>query len=167
MAKTAKAKPAKKKAAKKSAGEGKGKKQIPPMRERLAAEYIKNGGNGAKAAIAAGYSPKGARQTAHRVLTSVDIQERIRQAKQRAGITPEVVTGVLAGQLLSDIADFLDDDGRVDYQVAKARRVTGQIQKLKVRDRAIFNSEGEVVGVETIHELELYSAQSAAKILTG
>lgn len=162
-----KRKPAAKKASAKSARAGKAKKKIPPMRERLAAEYIKNGGNGAKAAIAAGYSPKGARQTAHRVLTSVDIQERIRRAKERAGITPEVVTGVLAGQLLSDIADYLDDNGRVDYEAAKARGVTSQIKKFKVRDRAITNEKGETIGVETIHEIELYSSQTAAKILTG
>src|SRR5262245_13394724 len=157
MAKTAKAKPAKKKAAKKSAGEGKGKKQIPPMRERLAAEYIKNGGNGAKAAIAAGYSPKGARQTAHRVLTSVDVQERIQRAKQRAGITPEVVSGVLAQQLLSDISDFVDDEGGFDYKRAKHLRATGQIQKLKIRKRELFGEKGALLGVETNYEVEMYS----------
>jgi phage terminase small subunit len=153
--------------AKKSGGERKAKKKLPPMRERLSAEYIKNGGNGAKAAIAAGYSPKGARQTAHRVLTSVDIQERIQRAKQRAGITPEVVSGVLAQQLLSDISDVLDDEGRFDYKLAKERRATGQIQKLKIRKRDLFDAKGEIAGVETIHEIELYSSQSAAKILTG
>jgi phage terminase small subunit len=137
------------------------------MRERFAAELIKNGGKRAKAAIAAGYSPKGARQTAHRLLTNVDVQERIRQAKQRAGITPEVVSGVLAQQLLGDISDFVDEDGRFDYQRAKALRVTGQIQKLKIRSRKILNTKGDVVAVETIHELELYSSQRAAQILTG
>src|SRR5262249_36175013 len=103
------------------------------MRERLAAHYIKNGGNGAKAAIAAGYSKKGARQTAHRVLTSVDVQERIKRAKEQAGITPEVVSGVLAQQLLSDIADLLNDDGEFDYDLARERGVTPQIKKLKIR----------------------------------
>jgi phage terminase small subunit len=162
-----KTKPAKKKvAAKKPAGARKAKK-LTPRRERFVAEVIKNGGNGTKAAIAAGYAESGAHQEAHRLLRNAEIQERIQRAKQRAGITPEIVTGVLAQQLLGDISDVLDDEGRFDYKLAKKRRATGQIQKLKVRRRDLFDAKGEIAGVETVHEIELYSSQAAAKILTG
>lgn len=163
--KKASARPAR--VSKKAAGAGRGKKKLTPKRERFVAEVIKNGGNGTKAAIAAGYAESGAHQEAHRLLRNAEIQERIRRAKERAGITPEVVTGVLAQQLLGDVADVLDDEGRFDYKLAKKRRATGQIQKLKVKKRDLFNAQGEIVGVETIHELELYSSQGAAKILTG
>lgn len=154
-------------AAKKRSAKKKSAKKLPPKRERLAAEYIKNGGNGAKAAIAAGYSEKGARQTAHRVLTNADIQERIQRAKERAGVTPEIVSGVLAQHLLGDIADVLDDGGRFNYELAKGRGVTAQIKKLKIKERELFTSTGEKEGVETTYELELYSAQDAAKIFVG
>jgi phage terminase small subunit len=165
-----KTRPAKKKASKKAAAKKsapKAKKKLTPRRERFVAEVIKNGGNGTKAAIAAGYAESGARVEGHRLLTNANIQERIQRAKQRAGITPEVVTGVLAQQLLGDISDVLDDEGRFDYKLAKERRATGQIQKLKIKKRDLFDAKGEPVGVETIHELELYSSQNAAKILTG
>lgn len=169
-----KTKPAKKKASsrpapgsKKSAGARKPKPKLTPKRERFVAEVIKNGGNGTKAALAAGFAESGAHQEAYRLLRNAEIQERIRRAKERAGITPEIVTGILAQQLLGDVSDILNDEGRFDYKRAKERGVTGQIQKLKIRNRDLFNAQGEPVGVETIHELELYSSQSAAKILTG
>jgi phage terminase small subunit len=168
VAKTSKkTRPAKKKAPAKKASIARKAKKLTPKRERFVAEVIKNGGNGTQAAIAAGYAKSGAHQEAHRLLRNAEIQERIRLAKERAGITPEVVTGVLAQQLLGDIADFLDGEGRFDYKRARKLRVTGQIQKLKVRKRDLFNSQGETVGVETTHELELYSSQGAAKILVG
>ena len=167
MSKTAKAKPAKKKAAAKSAGAGKGKKKLTAKRECFVAEVIKNGGNATQAAIAAGYAKSSAYQRGHELVRNSEIQERIQRAKQRAGITPEVVTGVLAQQLLAEISDVLDEEGRFDYKRARKLRATGQIQKLKIRSRDLFNAQGEPVGVETIHEIELYSSQSAAKILTG
>jgi hypothetical protein len=128
---------------------------------------IKNGGNGTQAAIAAGYAESGAHQEAHRLLRNAEIQERIRRAKERAGITPEIVSGVLAQQLLGEISDVLDEEGNFDYKRAKERRATGQIQKLKIKKRDLFNAKGEPVGVETNYEVEMYSSQAAAKILVG
>ncbi|HKQ91343.1 MAG TPA: terminase small subunit, partial [Blastocatellia bacterium] len=63
MAKTPKkTKPAKKKApARNAPAARKAKKKLTPRRERFVAEVIKNGGNGTKAAIAAGYAESGAR----------------------------------------------------------------------------------------------------------
>jgi hypothetical protein len=101
------------------------------------------------------------------LLRNAEIQERIRRAKERAGITPEIVSGVLAQQLLGNIEDVLDDNGRFNYKRAKETGATGQIQKLKIKERDIFDSEGGRLGVETTYELEMYSSQNAAKILTG
>jgi hypothetical protein len=140
---------------------------LTPKQERFAAELIKNGGNAAKAAIGAGYSEKGARQAGHHLLTNIDIQARIQRARERAGITPEIVTGVLAQHLLGDMADVLDDRGRFNYELAKERGETSQIRKLKIKERNLFGAEGEAFGLETTYELELYSAQEAAKILAG
>jgi len=165
-----KTRPAKKKASKKpAAAAGKAKPKLSDRRERFAAELIKSGGKRAKAAIAAGYSPKGARQTAHRLLTNVDVQERIQRAKQRAGITPEVVSGVLAQQLLGDVADLLDDNGEFDYELAKHRGVTGQIKKLKIKtsQSSMVDKQGEPLWRAKTVDLELYSSQEAAKILVG
>lgn len=167
--KTKPTRPAAKKASgpKKSAATRMSKPKLTARRERFVAEVIKNGGNATQAAIAAGYAKSSAYQRGYELVRNSEIQERIQRAKQRAGITPEVVTGVLAQQLLAEISDVLDEEGRFDYKRARKLRATGQIQKLKIKSRDLFNSEGEPVGVETIHEIELYSSQSAAKILTG
>jgi phage terminase small subunit len=154
-------KPGAKKSAKKAA------KKLTPKQERFAAELIKNGGNATRAAIDAGYGESGARVRGHELVTNRNIQERIQRAKERAGVTPEIVTGVLARHLLGDIADVLNDKGRFDYKLAKKRGETDQIRKLKIKERNLFDSEGDQIGVETTYELELYSAQEAAKILTG
>jgi hypothetical protein len=166
VAKSVKTKPAKKKASK-SARASNAKKKLTPKRERFTAEYIKNGGNGTQAAIAAGFAESGAHQEAHRLLRNAEIQERIQRAKQRAGVTPEIVSGVLAQQLLGEISDVLDEEGNFDYKRAKALRATGQIQKLKIKKRDLFDAKGEPVGVETNYEVEMYSSQAAAKILVG
>jgi len=143
------------------------RKNLTPKQERFAAEVIKNGGNATKAMIAAGYSEKGARVEGHRLLTNPNIQERIQRAREHAGVTPEIVSGILAQHLLGDLADVLDDAGRFNYEQAKARGVTSQIKKLKIKEREMFDSEGDKAGVETTYELELYSAQEAAKIFVG
>jgi len=165
---TRRAKSAGKKTSKRSTTGAKAtKKVLTPKRERFASELIRNGGNATQAAIAAGYAESSAYQRGHELVRNSEIQERIRRAKERAGITPEIVSGVLAQQLLSDIADVLDDHGRFDYKMAKARGVTGQIKKLKIRDRELFDSKGQPLGIETIYDLELYSSQDAARILVG
>lgn len=153
-------KPTKKAPAKKRA------KKLTPKRERFVAEVIRNGGNGTKAAIAAGYAPSSAHVRAAELVKNSNILERIQRAKERAGITPEIVTGVLAQQLLGDMADVLDDQGHFDYALAKERGATAHLHKLKIKKRDIYNS-GEFAGVEVTHELEMYSSQGAAKILAG
>src|SRR5262245_13401175 len=147
--------------------DGKGKtKKLTPKQERFAAEISKNGGNATRAAIASGYAESSAHVRASELVRNSNIQERIQRARERAGITPEIVTGVLAQQLLGDIGDLLDDEGRFNYKLAKRRGVTSQIQKFRQRERDI-TEDGVKVGSEVISEIELYSAQHAAKILAG
>lgn len=57
-----------------------------PRRERFCQEFIKDG-NATQAAVRAGFSLKGARQVAHRLLTNADIEARI--ADLRAPIATE------------------------------------------------------------------------------
>lgn len=145
----------------------KSRKKLTPKQERFAAELIKNGGNATKAAIEAGYSESGAAVRGHELVRNSNIQERIQRAKERAGVTPEIVTGVLAQHLLGDMADVLDERGRFNYELVKERGETSQIRKLKIKERNLFGAEGVALGLETTYELELYSAQEAAKILAG
>lgn len=153
------AKNGKPKAAKKS------RKKLTPRRERFVTEAIKARAEDrsmTSAAIAAGYAPSGAHQEAHRLLREPLVLERIERAKRASGVTPEEIIGTLALQMHSDIADLLTKNGEFDYKGACKRGVTGQIKKLKVKDRKAL---GKIV--ETTYELELYSAQDAAKSLAN
>ena len=57
-----------------------------PKEEKFAKEYVKNGGNAAQAAVAAGYSEKTARQIASKKLTKVDIFAYIGEICLKTGI---------------------------------------------------------------------------------
>lgn len=51
-------------------------------REKFVEEYVKDG-NATQAAIRAGYSPKSARVTGHRLLTNDALQQRLKEAGQQ------------------------------------------------------------------------------------
>lgn len=53
-----------------------------PKEEKFAKEYVKNGGNAAQAAVAAGYSEKTARQIASKKLTKADISAYIAKLQE-------------------------------------------------------------------------------------
>src|SRR5262245_50492532 len=125
------------------------RKKLTPKQEKFAAEVIKNGGNATKAAIAAGYGESSAYQRGHELVRNSEIQARIQRARERAGVTPEIVTGVLAQHLLGDMADVLDDTGRFNYALVKQRGETSQIRKLKIKERELFGAEGAPAGLET------------------
>lgn len=154
-------------------GNGNGKKtskRLPNKREKFVTEAIKAKAEGrsmTSAAIAAGYAPANANKEASRLLTNVDIQERIDRAKSRSGVTPEEIIGKLAEHMYSDVADLLDDRGRFDYELAVARGVTAQIKKLKIKDRKLFTPKGEFFGEETTYELETYNSQEACAKLAN
>lgn len=51
------------------------------MQQSFAAHYVANGGNGAKAARDAGYSPKSARVIAHKLVNNPTIQDLIQRER--------------------------------------------------------------------------------------
>jgi phage terminase small subunit len=89
-----------------------------PSVDLFIAEYIKDG-NGQRAAIAAGYSPKTARAQASRLLTRAQVKAEVEQAKaeviqkvkRRAGISLERVLVELARIAFFDPRSLFDPDG--------------------------------------------------------
>lgn len=77
--------------------------------------YFTNKGNGAAAAISAGYSANTAAQTASRLLTYVNVQEMIKELqaelKERAIVTKEEIARELYKIGFSDIRKLYNDDG--------------------------------------------------------
>lgn len=70
-------------------------KRLTERQKRFVLEYMRNGGNGTAAAIAAGYSPRSAKGQASRMLTYEDVQayRRLcaREQYKQLGLTPEQI----------------------------------------------------------------------------
>ena len=95
-----------------------GNQRLSPKRELFVNNYLANGGNGTKAAAEAGF--KHPRQQGSRLLTFVDIQERIKQRVDDAcGLTSLEVIGTLTSQMRADITDLLDSEGKPDFKTTK------------------------------------------------
>jgi phage terminase small subunit len=107
-------------------------------------EYLRNGGNGSAAAVAAGYAAESARVTASRMLRHPEIASRIAAGKERQNgrvegmlgedvITPERVLTEVARIAYSDPLHALAEDGtpRTLKDIPEATRRA--ISKIKVR----------------------------------
>lgn len=78
--------------------------EILDQQRAFAEAYVLSSGNATQAAVAAGYSPVSARQTASRLLHTPHVQEAIRRAQAHA------LRGRLASKALGVLEKILDDD---------------------------------------------------------
>jgi len=85
-------------------------------------EYIKNGGNGKQAAIAAGYGAARADQSAYQVLHRIQVQQEIQDRISESDVCAKEIIGTLASFMRGNIAQLLDDDGNFDLDLVKQRR---------------------------------------------
>lgn len=91
-------------------------KEAAEQRKRLFVEaYIANGGNGKRAAIAAGFSPKAAAQQASRLLTDANVsqlvQERTQKLAEKMELTTERTLREVARLAYFDPRKLLDENG--------------------------------------------------------
>lgn len=106
-------------------------------RERFIAEYLVDL-NATQAAVRAGYSPKTANEQAARLLANVSVRAAIDEAQKRTldklEISKDRVLEEIACLAYSDIADYVRDDGTIDWPLIKSlpRQKRVAIQKLIV-----------------------------------
>lgn len=90
--------------------------ELTNKQEMFCREYIVDF-NGTQSAIRAGYSKKTAQQISSRMLTNVDIQNRIKELiearNKRTEINADAVLANLYNMAMLDIADVLNDDGSI------------------------------------------------------
>ncbi len=110
--------------------------------------YIANGGNGAKAAIAAGYSARSARFTARDLIedphVSLQIQLRQKEMLERAKLTSDEVMASLARDLRFDPAKLYNADGSLKSILEMdedTRLVLRSVEITLIRD-----GKGKVIG---------------------
>jgi len=125
-------------------------------------EYLRDF-NGAQAAIRAGYSPRSARQHAHRLLTNDDILNEIRARLDEMQMSADEALKLHADIARGDLGDFLDPDTLIlDIRKAYKAGKTRLIKKLKQRTVTKLGKDesGEDVEIHDM-EIELYPADVA------
>lgn len=124
-------------------------------------------GNGSEAAIAAGYSPKSARQQASRLLTKANIQRAIQERLAALEMDADEVLRKLVEQARGTMGDFitLNEDGLplLDFRQAQT---LGKLQTLKrfKHTREVKKFGDDEITKDT-YEVELYDAQAALHLL--
>lgn len=125
-------------------------------RDRFADEYLIDL-NAKQAAIRAGYSPRSAEVTGHRLLRNAKvaqaIQAGIERRSERTGITQDVVLGELLRLARVDVIDLFDDAGNLKplreipedarraiagietNEIFAGENVIGHVRKVKLWDK--------------------------------
>jgi len=123
--------------------------------QKFCVEYIKTG-NGAKAAINAGYSARTAKNQASRLLTNVNVKAYVsklkKEAIERNKIELDEVVSILSSLVRFDVADLYNQDGTIKelHEMSKEARLaietieTVNITKKKKKGRKTTISKVKV-----------------------
>ena len=116
-------------------------------RLRFAREYLIDL-NGTQAAIRAGYSPRGARVTAHRLLRSADVAAMVKQAMderaRRVGVTADELLAELKAIILSRQDDYeVGKDGSLRLREGVQAGAMGAVASFKRRIRRTITTVGK------------------------
>lgn len=126
---------------------------LDPQYQLFVDKYFELTFNGTKAAIAAGYSKKTARQQASRLLTNVNIRTAIEERLSQQIMSSNEVLARLADHARGDMRDFAN----IRTPIALAKHPNGNLIK-KFKRTITTDKDG---GKEEKIELELYDAQDA------
>jgi len=139
-----------------------GESRLTHREERLVDELIKNGGNGARAAAAAGYGTARADQSAYQVLQRPEVQARIRQRIAESRVSADEIIGTLVSFLRGTLADFLDESGNFSIEVAKERGVDHLLKSISTTTREIQATKTAPAQTVRTCRGQLYSPIQAA-----
>jgi hypothetical protein len=128
------------------------------------AEGVLDGKPVRKAALDAGYSKNTANGRIYQIMDTPDMRERFRSRVKDAGLDVNEITGTLVQHMRGDLADVFPESPVL--QRAKEKGISHLIKKVKARQivAGIDEDGSPIMGWE--HEIEMYSAQEAAKHLT-
>lgn len=134
-----------------------------PREEKFAREYVKNGGNAAQAAVAAGYSGKTARQIASKKLTKVDIldyiaelQKQIDEANGTDIISlaeiQKIRAGIARGEIKDDIgfAPDMADRLKACSDLEKSLRIAEEQKQKKEAEEARLKDDKWTIPISDI-----------------
>ena len=148
-------------------------------KQRLFVEsYLSNGFNATEAARAAGYKGNDVTLAAvgYENLRKPQIAAVISERVNEAAMGANEVLARLSAIARGSVADFINEDGKFDFEAAKKAKKDGLLKKLKRKTtskRVDTRTEGEDEEAETIEtsvvyeevEFEMYSAHEALRDL--
>src|SRR5262249_35414116 len=86
-------------------------------------EFLHNGGNGARAAVAAGYTAARADHAAYQVLHRQHVQQHIRERIRESRASADEIIGTLASHMRGDLTEFFDESGNFSIEIAKKKGI--------------------------------------------
>lgn len=144
--------------------------------DRFCIEYVKCG-VGAKAAVIAGYSQKTARTIASKLLTKVDVQQRIKYLKENVaetiGVNPAMVANELRKIAFSSVSDTrtswmtlkdfkkLSEDARA--AIAEVQYVTETVGRKKV-SMVKVKLHSKLSAIDSLNKMLGYNAPEKTEV---
>jgi len=114
-------------------------KKLSPKEAAFCNHYLESF-NGSESAKAVGYAPSGARAQASKLLSKPNIQQHLQKmtakAAEEAVITAKRTLDELAAVVYQDVADLIDDDGRVIPLSAMPDHARRAISYFEIREDA-------------------------------
>jgi len=142
-----------------------GKPQLTNREQRVIDEYIKNGGNGAQAAAAAGYSGTRPDQAAYRVLNRPEVQRRIRERIAQSRVSADEIIGTLVSIMYGRPGDLYDESGEFSILVAKQNGADHLLKSISGTTRTIEATKTRPAQVVKSYRAQIHSPLQAATAL--
>src|SRR5262249_35153399 len=133
--------------------------------QRLVDEYVKNGGNGARAAASAGYGAARPGQSAYQLLNRPEVQRHICQRIAESRVTADEIIGTLASFMRGRIGNFYDESGEFSIQLAKEREIDHLLKTVTTTTREIKATKTAPAQVVRTCRGQLHSPVQAASVL--
>ena len=132
--------------------------KLDPQHQLFVDKYFELTFNQTKAAIAAGYSKRSARNQAYRLMRNDDIRKEIDRRMSEIAMSKNEVIARLSDMARGDMRDF----ATVKTARALASHPNGNlVKKFKRTIQTTSNLEGDTVQTKEKIEFELYDAQAA------
>src|SRR5262245_4474171 len=100
-----------------------GEPELTYREQQLIDEYMRNGGKGAQAALAAGYTAVRPDQAAYQVLHRQRVQQHIRERIRESRVSADEIIGTVASHMRGDLTEFFDESGNFSIQVARDKGI--------------------------------------------
>lgn len=134
-------------------------KKLKPRQQLFVVAYLDNGWNASQAAIAAGYSDKCSTVTGSKLMANANIRAAIDEGLKAGQLSADQVLKRLAEMATVNLADFVDQDGKINDEVFRKKGYL--VKKHKSKTVVIRGKEGDLPEEHTDREIELHDAQNA------